>query len=40
MQTSLKFIPQGPINFIIPALIQIMAWHRSGDTPLSEAMMV
>ena len=25
---------------IIPALVQIMAWRRPGDKPLSEAMMV
>ena len=36
---SLKFIPKGPINNI-PALVQIMAWCRSGDKPLSELMMV
>ena len=36
---SLKFVPKGPINNI-PALFQIMAWHRSGDKPLSEPMMV
>ena len=36
---SLKFVPEGPINNI-PALVQIMAWHRSGDEPLSEPMMV
>ena len=29
----------GPIN-IIPALVQIMAWRRPGDKPLSEPMMV
>ena len=29
----------GPINNI-PALVQIMAWRRPGDKPLSEAMMV
>ena len=39
MQISLKFIPKGPINNI-PALIQIMAWRRPGDKPLSEPMMV
>ena len=32
---SLKFVPKGPINNI-PALVQIMAWRRPGDTPLSE----
>ena len=36
---SLKFVPKGPINNI-PALVQIMAWRRPGDKPLSEAMMV
>ena len=29
----------GPINNI-PALVQIMAWRRPGDKPLSEPMMV
>ena len=37
--TSLKFIPKGPIN-IIQALVQIMAWRRPGDKPLSEPMMI
>ena len=36
---SLRFVPKGPIN-IIPALVQIMAWRRPGDKPLSEPMMV
>ena len=36
---SLKFVPKGPINNIL-ALIQIMAWHGSGDKPLSEPMLV
>ena len=36
---SLKFVPKGPINNI-PSLVQIMAWRRSGDKPLSEPMMV
>ena len=35
---SLKFVPKGPINNI-PALVQIMAWRRPGDKPLSEPMM-
>ena len=34
---SLKFVPKGPINNI-QALVQIMAWRRSGDMPLSEPM--
>ena len=37
IEISLKFVPQGPINNI-PALVQIMAWRRSGDKPLSELM--
>ena len=36
---SLKFVSKGPINNI-PALVQIMAWRRPGDKPLSEPMMV
>ena len=36
---SLKFVPKGPINNI-PALVQIMAWHRSGNKLLSEPMLV
>ena len=35
---SLKFVPKGQINNI-PALVQIMAWCRPGDKPLSESMM-
>ena len=36
---SLNVVPEGRINNI-PALVQIMAWRRSGDKPLSEPMMV
>ena len=36
---SLKFVSKGPINNI-PALVQIMAWRRSGYKPLSEPIMV
>ena len=39
IKISLKFVPQGPINNI-PALVQIMAWHRPGNKPLSESMTV
>ena len=39
IKISLKFVPYGPMNNI-PALVQIMAWRRSGDKPLSEPMMV
>ena len=39
VKISLKFVPKSAINNI-PALVQIMAWRRSGDKPLSEPMMV
>ena len=39
IEISLKFVPKGLFNNI-PALVQIMAWRRSGDKPLSETMMV
>ena len=39
IKISLKFVPQGAINNI-PVLVQIMAWRRPGDKPLSEPMMV
>ena len=39
IKISLKFVPKGPINNI-PALVQIMAWRRAGDKPLSGPMLV
>ena len=39
IKISLKFVPKGPIHNI-PALVQIMAWRRPDDKPLSEPMMV
>ena len=39
IKISLKFVPKGLINSI-PVLVQIMAWRRPGDKPLSEPMMV
>ena len=39
IQISLKFVRKGPINNI-PSLVQIMAWRRPGDKPLSEPMMI
>ena len=39
IKISLKFVRKGPINNI-PALVQIMAWRRPGDKPLSGPMMV
>ena len=38
IKISLKFVPGGPNNNF-PALVQIMAWRRPGDTPLSELTM-
>ena len=35
----MAFVPCGPFNNI-PALVQIMAWHRPGDKPLSKPMLV
>ena len=35
---SLKFAPKGPVNNI-PTMVQIMAWRRSGDKPLSDSML-
>ena len=39
IKISLRFVPKVPIN-TIPVLVQILAWRRSGDKPLSEPMMV
>ena len=39
IKISLKFVPKVPINNI-PALVQVMAWRRTGDKPLTEAMVV
>ena len=39
IRISLTFVPGGPIKNI-PALVQIMAWHRPWYKPLSEPMLV
>ena len=39
IKISQKFVPKCPINNIT-ALVQIMAWRRRGDKPLSEPVMV
>ena len=39
IKIPVKFVPKGPINNI-PALVQIMAWRRSGHKPLSEPIIV
>ena len=38
IKISLKFVPRGPIDNNL-ALVQIMAWRRIGDKPLSEPML-
>ena len=38
IKISLNFLPKGPINSI-PALVQIMAWRRIGDKPLSDPVL-
>ena len=38
IKISVKFVPKGSISNI-PALVQIMAWRRLGDKPLSEPML-
>ena len=38
IKISLKFVPKGPIENN-QALVQIMAWRRIGDKPLSEPML-
>ena len=35
---SLKFVPKGPIGNK-SALVQVRAWHRTGDKPLPEPML-
>ena len=35
IQISLKFVPMSPIDNK-PALVQVMAWCRTGDKPLPE----
>ena len=37
IKCSLKFVSEGPID-IKPLLVQVMAWRRKGDKPLSEPM--
>ena len=36
---TLKYVPKGPIDNI-PASVQIMAWRRPGNKPISEPVMV
>ena len=38
IQISLKFVPNGPIDNK-SALVQVIAWRRTGDKPLPEPML-
>ena len=38
IQISQKFVPRSPLDNK-PALIQVMAWRRTGDKPLPEPML-
>ena len=38
IRISLKFVAVSPIDNK-PALVQVMAWHRTGDKPLPELML-
>ena len=38
IQISLKIVPKGPIEHK-SALVQVMAWRRTGNKPLPEPMM-
>ena len=38
VRISLKFVPKGPIDNK-SALVQVMAWRRTGDKPLPEPML-
>ena len=39
LKISLKYVPKGPNNNI-PSSVQVMAWRRPGEKPLSEPNMV
>ena len=38
VQISLKFVSRSPIKNI-PALVQVMAWHQTGNKPFPESML-
>ena len=39
IQISLQFVPRSPI-YNMSAFVQVMAWRRTGDKPLSEPMLI
>ena len=38
IRISLKFVPKDPIDNM-PAFVDVMAWHRTGDKPLPEPVL-
>ena len=38
IKITMKFVPKGPLDNE-SALVQVMAWHRTGDNPLPEPML-
>ena len=38
IRISLNFVPKGPFDNK-SALVQVMAWHQTGDKPLPEPML-
>ena len=38
IKISLNFVPRSPIDNT--ALVQVMAWHQTGDKPLPELVMI
>ena len=38
IRISMEFVPRSPIDNK-PALVQAVAWHRTGDKPLAEPML-
>ena len=39
IRISLKFVPKGRIDNKA-ALVQVMAWHQTGNRPLTEPMLI
>ena len=39
IKISMKSVPESPIDHRV-SLVQVMAWRRTGDKPLPEAMLI
>ena len=39
IRISLKFVSRSPVDNKPVALVQVMAWHRTGTKPLPETML-